>query len=93
MDQRRRTLTLIAVVVLVVVAAIIIFFAVRPVSAPAPTDQNQATATGDQTTPAETDQSLGAEIFKKSQNPLEDKVPALSPASNPIEGAYTNPFE
>ena len=38
--------------------------------------------------------SLGGQIYEKSQNPLQEKLPDTNPVknANPIEGAYTNPF-
>lgn len=45
-------------------------------------------------TPSTTDASLGGQIFEKTQNPLQGKLPDTNPVknANPIEGAYTNPF-
>ncbi|OGY99289.1 MAG: hypothetical protein A2945_04950 [Candidatus Liptonbacteria bacterium RIFCSPLOWO2_01_FULL_52_25] len=38
--------------------------------------------------------SLGETIYEQAQNPVADKMPEVeSPAVNPIEGAYKNPFE
>lgn len=42
----------------------------------------------------ETQASLGGGIYEQAQNPIKDKIPEnLSPVSNPIGGAYKNPFE
>lgn len=38
-------------------------------------------------------QSLGGELYEKTQNPLEDKLPQQSPIVNPIKDVYKNPFE
>lgn len=39
-------------------------------------------------------ESLGAQIYAQAKNPIENKVPeAPSPAVNPIEDVYVNPFE
>jgi len=38
--------------------------------------------------------SLGGEIYGEASNPVKGRIPdAGSPAANPIEGAYQNPFE
>lgn len=39
--------------------------------------------------------NLGAKIFEKTQNPIQDKIPETNPFSkvNPFKGAYKNPFE
>ena len=39
------------------------------------------------------DGSLGAQIFQNSQNPIADKVPTVTPNTNPIKDVYKNPFE
>lgn len=43
------------------------------------------------------DSSLGAQIFEKTQNPLEDKIPETNPLaatkSNPFKNIYPNPFD
>lgn len=40
------------------------------------------------------EQGLGGAIYEKAANPIGDAIPdATSPAANPIDGAYTNPFE
>ena len=42
----------------------------------------------------ETEASLGANIYTEANNPIKDKIPeSQSPAVNPIEGVYQNPFE
>lgn len=38
-------------------------------------------------------QSLGEKIYEQSANPIQDKVPTVNPVTNPIEGAYKNPFQ
>lgn len=38
--------------------------------------------------------SLGGGIYEQAQNPVKDKIPeSVSPVSNPIGGAYKNPFQ
>ena len=39
--------------------------------------------------------SLGTQIFEKTQNPIQDKIPQTNPFSkvNPFKGVYKNPFE
>lgn len=39
--------------------------------------------------------NLGSQIFDKTQNPLEDKIPETNPFAklNPFKGVYKNPFE
>lgn len=39
-------------------------------------------------------ESLGAQIYVHTKDPIENKIPEVPPAAvNPIEGAYKNPFE
>lgn len=89
---------LMIVILIVVVAAGIIFFAlpkknveqtaVFPTavpSLPTPSPEPGAVAT----------ESLGGEIFEKSQNPMENNVPQVNPfeaKTNPFKSSYTNPF-
>jgi hypothetical protein len=38
--------------------------------------------------------SLGGDIYTQTQDPIKDKIPeSVTPVSNPIDGAYKNPFE
>ncbi len=39
--------------------------------------------------------SLGEQIYTKTKNPLEDKIPETNPFArvNPFKGVYKNPFE
>lgn len=39
--------------------------------------------------------NLGSQIFEKTQNPLEEKLPETNPFAkiNPFKGVYKNPFE
>ena len=39
--------------------------------------------------------NLGSQIFEKTQNPLEDKIPETNPFAkvNPFKGVYKNPFD
>ncbi len=42
----------------------------------------------------ETEVSLGGSIYKSAEDPIKDKIPeSIAPVSNPIKGAYKNPFE
>ena len=42
-------------------------------------------------------ESLGSELYEKTQNPVQDAVPETNPfketGSNPLEESYKNPFE
>ena len=40
-----------------------------------------------------TTSSLGASILEKARNPLQNKVPEVSPTANPVKNVYNNPFE
>ena len=42
---------------------------------------------------ASADNSLGGQLYQKSQNPLSDKLQTQTPVANPINDAYKNPFE
>lgn len=40
--------------------------------------------------------SLGSELFEKAVNPIKGAVPepaTIAPVTNPLQGAYVNPFE
>lgn len=42
----------------------------------------------------EAEASLGGDIYKQTEDPIKDKIPeSVAPVSNPIGGAYKNPFE
>ena len=58
---------------------------------------DQPVTTTQPTTSAEVDTgasaSLGGDLYVKSQDPVGDKLPDAEPTTNPIDGAYKNPFE
>ncbi len=39
--------------------------------------------------------SLGSQIFEKTKNPIQDKIPETNPFAkvNPFKGVYKNPFQ
>lgn len=37
-------------------------------------------------------ESLGETILNQAKNPVQGKLPDLSPAPNPLQGIYKNPF-
>ena len=38
--------------------------------------------------------TLGAQLYQKANNPIQDKLPAtVAPVPNPIQNVYKNPFE
>ncbi|MBI4039280.1 hypothetical protein HY388_00440 [Candidatus Daviesbacteria bacterium] len=39
--------------------------------------------------------NLGSQIFEKTQNPVQDKIPETNPFTkvNPFKGVYKNPFQ
>jgi hypothetical protein len=42
----------------------------------------------------EEEASLGGDIYKQTEDPIKDKIPeGVAPVSNPIGGAYKNPFQ
>lgn len=44
--------------------------------------------------PLEAEASLGGDIYKQAEDPIKDKIPeGVAPVSNPIGGAYKNPFQ
>ena len=47
-----------------------------------------------QTVKEPTAKDLGTQLYQKSTNPLENKLPAtVAPVPNPIQGVYKNPFQ
>lgn len=82
-------------VLIAVVAAGIIFFVM-------PKNTNDRAQVVPSTTPSSSaipqeiaSKSLGEEIFEKSQNPMENKIPQTNPfeaKTNPFRDAYINPF-
>ncbi len=83
-------------VVVIVVVAIVAWWLVAsqggssPATPSAPVAQPEAPAAP---AAAVTTSSLGASILEKAQNPIQDKVPELSPTANPVKDVYKNPFE
>jgi hypothetical protein len=86
----------IAIVVVLAVAAVAVWYvfleggvpAPQPAAAPAsPASVPEAPAAAAATS------SLGASILEKAQNPVQGKVPELSPTANPVKDVYKNPFE
>jgi len=87
MNHTQKTFLYIGIAIVLVGLAALLFFmsgGTQPSGQPASSPIDAAPAK---------EQGLGAELYEQSSNPIEDKVPALTPTTNPIEGAYTNPFE
>ena len=80
---------IITIIVVVVIAIFVYFY----LSGGLKTSNNSTTTAGETATTS-TPESLGGEILKKTQNPLEGKIQTNNPAgnSNPLEGVYKNPF-
>ncbi len=85
-----RKAMVISVAVIVLIAAVIVFAYLRfatqtaePILPDLSTQEKESA-----------DASLGGEIYGEASNPVKGRIPdAGSPAANPIEGAYQNPFE
>ncbi len=89
-----KTSSVAAVLAVAIVAAVAVYWFFVRDGAPAPS------APGAPVTPpvgeAIEKPSLGSELFEKAANPIKDAMsePAsVAPGTNPIQGAYTNPFE
>ncbi|HEY4526018.1 MAG TPA: hypothetical protein VJL32_02905 [Candidatus Paceibacterota bacterium] len=87
-----------AVVAVVILAAIIWWYQSRPDTEPAETGTTAVDQNGEPPQAAvNSEQSLGASIYSQvgqTQNPAE-QIPNTNPLgdqTNPIKGAYTNPF-
>ncbi len=78
-------LLLIAVIIFIVVAVVFYLYLSLKKS---PTELNPS-----KSQPAAGTNTLGGSIYAQSQNPIQGKVPALNPVSNPVQGLYKNPFE
>jgi hypothetical protein len=69
----------------------------RPQTPPTPPQASVLAPVAKEAVPAaspETQASLGGNIYAQAQNPIKDKIPeTVAPVSNPIGGAYKNPFE
>lgn len=88
--NRKNILT---VTITLVVAALVVWYFVADVKVEPKAQQNvntTSTAVG----ATSTVQSLGAQIYSQSNNPIPANLPATNPVqnSNPIQGLYTNPF-
>ncbi|MBI2888343.1 MAG: hypothetical protein HYY10_00275 [Candidatus Liptonbacteria bacterium] len=91
----QKTHYVIAALVILVAAAIAVWYVLSqdgsaPTTPPAPVAQPEAPTVP---SAAATTSSLGASLLEKAQNPIQDKVPELSPTANPVKDVYKNPFE
>ena len=99
METKIKSMILILIAVLAVAVGIIFFAmpkknieqaAVAPSATPSPS------AVAPSPTPeAVVTESLGGEIYNKSQNPTENSIPQTNPfetKTNPFKDAYVNPF-
>ncbi|MBI4087631.1 MAG: hypothetical protein HY434_02260 [Candidatus Liptonbacteria bacterium] len=77
----KRNLVVLIVVVAVVAGALYWYFVMNKGAFVAPEEAAPAP------------QTLGGDIYEKSQNPIQDKVPTLDPVANPVQGLYKNPFQ
>lgn len=93
-DRGMRNLIIIAASVGVgalILGAVMIFRSSSPVDVGASGKQSPSEVDAP---PTNLEQGLGGAIYEKAANPVGDALPeATSPAVNPIEGAYKNPFE
>jgi len=88
MPQRSQTsqkgnIALIPLIIIILVVAGVVFFLISKGIIKNPLQKSPPNS------------SLGSQIFEKTQNPLEDKIPQTNPFSkiNPFKGVYKNPFE
>gem|GEM_PF-1105163 len=79
--------------ILIIAAAVAVWYVLSADVSPSPSTGQAPAAPSAAQTEAVSTSSLGASILEKAQNPLQDKVPELAPAPNPIKDAYKNPFE
>lgn len=95
--MQKKYYIIIAVIILTVIIillgwfAVLLFQSARPSQVVAP----QQTIKNQRTLPVSaTNASLGSQIYQKTQNPLQEKLPDTNPIknANPIQGAYVNPF-
>lgn len=84
--------TIISAVVTIIVVALVVWYFATEVKVE-PKSQN-TTSTPATSETASTSQSLGAQIYSQSNNPIPTNLPATNPVqnTNPIQGLYTNPF-
>lgn len=91
----QKTHYVIAALVILIAAAIAIWYVV---SQGGPASTTPSTPVAQPEAPAVpaaavTTSSLGASLLEKAQNPIQDKVPEVSPTANPVKDVYKNPFE
>ncbi len=85
-------------IALIMVILLLVWFAVFFIQLIRPNQvieqQKQSTTTPNTKPTSTTNASLGSQIYQKTQNPLQKKLPDTNPVknANPIQGAYTNPF-
>ncbi len=94
MHHTEKSFFFIGIAVVLIGIAVFLFVATvgsptSPVSVSSPVQENKNSVAA---VPV-ADESLGAQILTKSQNPIEGKVPTVAPETNPIKEAYKNPFE
>ncbi len=84
---------IITAIVTVVVAALVVWYFTMDVKVE-PNTQHNGNAAPAAPEATSTTQSLGAQIYSQSNNPIPTNLPATNPVqnSNPIQGLYTNPF-
>ncbi len=92
----QKTHYVIATLVILIVAGIAVWYVVSQ-SGPAPVASSVPVVAPETKPPAPavavTTSSLGATLYEKSQNPIQNKVPEIAPTANPIKNVYKNPFE
>ena len=76
-------IALIPLIIIILVAAGVVFFLIFKGVIKNPLQSSSSNS------------NLGGQIFEKTQNPLEDKIPETNPFAkvNPFKGVYKNPFE
>ena len=87
----------IIILVIVAVAAVALYLYFSATKNPVvPNTYTAPTATVPTTTStpqAPSTQTLGGQIYDKSSNPIQGKVPTVNPVTNPVQGLYKNPLE
>ncbi len=78
----------IIIAVIVLVGALYWYLFIKKGSFSFPLKTSQPT-----TQPAAQPQTLGGKIYEGAKNPIQNKVPTLSPVANPVQGLYKNPFQ
>ncbi len=88
----KKSIELIAVIAIIAIAGVVFgWYAKKDNPSPAPQTPSQQTATTPVSVPQE---SLGSELYEKAANPIDNKIPApVTPAPNPLENVYKNPFQ